>query len=80
MYPLVVTYVSVANDERSGGVNVNSPLAVLYARAADPAAAVVTLGCAGTTGLFSITPRPLDAFQSAFTCAAGIVGLLVKSV
>ena len=44
MYPLVVTYVSVANDERSGGVNVNCPLAVLYARAAVPADAVVTLG------------------------------------
>ena len=43
-YPLEVTYVSVAYDERSGGVNVNYTLPLLYARAAVPTDAVVTLG------------------------------------
>ena len=42
-YPLEVTYVSEAYDERSGGVNVNSPLPLLYVRAAVPADAVVTV-------------------------------------
>ena len=43
-YPLEVTYVSVANDERSGGVIVNSQLPLLYVKAAVPTDAVVTLG------------------------------------
>ena len=42
-YPLVVTNDCVAYDERSGGVNVNSPLPLFYVRAAVPADAVVTL-------------------------------------
>ena len=56
----------------------NSPFVELYDRAAVPAAAVVTLGCRGTTGLLRITETPLVAFQSALTCAAGIVGLLER--
>lgn len=34
----------------------------------------------GITGLFNICAGATVAFQSAETCAAGIVGLLVKSV
>ena len=59
-------------------MNVNSPFVELYDRAAVPAAAVVTLDCGGTTGLFKITPTPLVAFQSELICAAGIVGLLER--
>ena len=68
----------VRYEERSGGVKVNSPFCALYVRVDDPAAVKVTLGSGGTTGLFKITATPLDAFQSEFTCAAGIVGLLVR--
>ena len=34
----------------------------------------------GIVGLFKIAPTPVVAFQSVCTCAAGIVGLLVRSV
>ena len=34
----------------------------------------------GIVGLLSIWANPVVAFQSLFICAAGIVGLLVKSV
>ena len=77
-YPCDPTHASVAYPERSGGVNVNSPFVELYDRAAVPAAAVVTLDCGGTTGLLRIRETPLVAFQSALTCAAGMVGLLVR--
>ena len=66
--------------ERSGGVYVNCPLAALNVSDGLPAAAVVTLDRGGTTGLFKIAETPLLEFQSAFTCAEGIVGLFVKSV
>ena len=68
----------VRYEERSGGVNVNSPFCELYVRVDVPTAVKVTLGSGGTKGLFNITATPLDAFQSEFTCAAGIVGLLVR--
>ena len=59
---------------------VNCPLAELNDSAAVPADAVTTLLNGGTTGLFKIAETPLLEFQSAFTCADGIVGLFVKSV
>ena len=58
----------------------NSPLAELNTRDGLPADAVVTLDKGGTTGLFKIAEEPLLEFQSEFTCAAGMVGLFVKSV
>ena len=65
--------------EIDAGVNVNSPFAPLYERLPPPeAAAVVTLGSGGTEGLLRITATPPLAFQSEFTCAAGILGLLVR--
>ena len=59
-------------------MKVNCPLPELYDSAAVPAVSVVTLGKGGTEGLFKITATPPLAFQSEFTCAAGIVGLFVR--
>ena len=59
---------------------VNCPLPPLKVREGVPAEFTTRLVRGGTVGLFNITATPLDAFQSAFTCAAGMVGLLDRLV
>ena len=46
----------------------------------NPESLVNRLVAVGIVGLFKISETPLLEFQSAFTCAEGIVGLFVRSV